>query len=72
MTLDGGQTDIPLSIPASIFRAYDIRGIVDEQLTEDSVQQISRAIGTEALSHGIDTLLVGFDGRLSSPSLSKA
>ena len=60
------------SIPASIFRAYDIRGIVEEQLTEDSVKQISRGIGSEALAHGIDTLLVGFDGRLSSPSLSRA
>ena len=59
-------------IPASIFRAYDIRGIVEEQLTEDSVKQISRGIGSEALAHGIDTLLVGFDGRLSSPSLSRA
>ena len=59
-------------IPASIFRAYDIRGIVEEQLTEDSVKQISRGIGSESLAHGIDTLLVGFDGRLSSPSLSRA
>ena len=59
-------------IPASIFRAYDIRGIVEEQLTEDSVKQISRGIGSEALAHGIDTLLVGFYGRLSSPSLSRA
>ena len=61
-----------IPIPASIFRAYDIRGIVDEQLTEDCVKQISRGIGSEALAHGIDTLLVGFDGRLSSPSLSEA
>ena len=51
-----------IPIPASIFRAYDIRGIVDEQLTEDCVKQISRGIGSEALAHGIDTLLVGFDG----------
>jgi phosphomannomutase/phosphoglucomutase len=61
-----------IPIPASIFRAYDIRGIVEEQLTEDSVKQISRGIGSESLAHGIDTLLVGFDGRLSSPSLSRA
>jgi len=60
------------TIPAAIFRAYDIRGIVDEQLDESSVLQISRAIGSEALAHGIDTLLVGFDGRLSSPLLSQA
>ncbi len=60
------------AIPPSIFRAYDIRGVVDEQLSEESVELISRAIGSEALDNGIDSLLVGFDGRLSSPSLSKA
>ena len=60
------------AIPASIFRAYDIRGLVDEQLTENSVELISRAIGSEALANGIASLLVGFDGRLSSPILSKA
>jgi phosphomannomutase/phosphoglucomutase len=70
----GGHTESRQGnpIPASIFRAYDIRGIVEEQLTEDSVRQISRGIGSEALAYGIDTLLVGFDGRLSSPSLSRA
>ena len=59
-------------IPASIFRAYDIRGIVDEQLTEDTVRRIGQAIGSEALEQSIDTLLVGYDGRLSSPLLSIA
>ena len=60
------------AIPSSIFRAYDIRGLVDKQLTENSVELISRAIGSEALANGIASLLVGFDGRLSSPILSKA
>ena len=36
------------SVPASIFRAYDIRGIVDDTLTEATVEQIGRAIGSEA------------------------
>lgn len=60
------------AIPSSIFRAYDIRGLVDEQLNPESVKLISKAIGSEALENGIETLLVGFDGRLSSPALSKA
>ena len=60
------------AIPSSIFRAYDIRGIVNEQLNFDSVELISRAIGSEALANDINTLLVGFDGRLSSPLLSEA
>ncbi|MCR9092567.1 MAG: phosphomannomutase/phosphoglucomutase, partial [Proteobacteria bacterium] len=60
------------SVPASIFRAYDIRGIVDAELTEDVVTQISHAIGSEAREQGINRLLVGYDGRLSSPRLSRA
>ena len=62
----------PESIPASIFRAYDIRGIADQQLTTQSVKRIGQAIGSEALDQDIATLLVGYDGRLSSPSLSIA
>ncbi len=60
------------TIPASIFRAYDIRGIVDQQLNSSSVKKIGQAIGSEALDKGITTLLVGYDGRLSSPALSIA
>jgi len=62
----------PESIPASIFRAYDIRGIADQQLTPQSVKRIGQAIGSEALDQNITSLLVGYDGRLSSPSLSIA
>jgi len=59
-------------VPAAIFRAYDIRGIVDTELSAAVVDQISRAIGSEAQDQGIKRLLVGYDGRLSSPSLSRA
>ena len=59
-------------IEPSIFRAYDIRGVVGEGLDEDSVRQIGRAIGSEALDLGETTLVVGADARLSSPVLSKA
>ena len=61
-----------LDIPSTIFRAYDIRGIAGEQLTEATVWQISRAIASEAIAQGIKSLLVGYDARLSSPQLSKA
>jgi phosphomannomutase/phosphoglucomutase len=71
MTQAETQVD-PESIPASIFRAYDIRGIADQQLTTQSVKRIGQAIGSEALDQDIATLLVGYDGRLSSPSLSIA
>ncbi len=59
-------------VPASIFRAYDIRGVVDEQLDSETIRLIGQGIASEALANGIDTLLLGYDGRLSNPSLSKA
>ena len=65
------QTE-PELIPASIFRAYDIRGIAGQELTTQSVKRIGQAIGSEALDQNIGSLLVGYDGRLSSPSLSIA
>ncbi|MCE8016775.1 phosphomannomutase/phosphoglucomutase [Halomonas sp. MCCC 1A17488] len=59
-------------IPASIFRAYDIRGIVDDTLTEATVEQIGRAIGSEAAARNESTVVVARDGRLSGPRLSEA
>jgi phosphomannomutase/phosphoglucomutase len=60
------------SVPASIFRSYDIRGVVGRDLDEDGIAQIGRAIGSEALSRGISSLVIGRDGRLSGPPLSAA
>ena len=62
----------PTQISPAIFRAYDIRGVVDEQLNADNVELICRAIGSEAKDAGINSLLVARDGRLSSPLLSQA
>lgn len=56
----------------SIFRAYDIRGIVDESLTEPVVEQIGQAIGSESQARGAGTIVVGRDGRLSGPRLQQA
>jgi len=61
-----------VNIPESIFRAYDIRGIVGETLTEDVVEQIGQAVGSESQSRGAGTIVVGRDGRLSGPSLQSA
>jgi phosphomannomutase / phosphoglucomutase len=71
MTQVSTQADA-ISIPASIFRAYDIRGIAEQQLNDQSVKLLGQAIGSEALEQNIHTLLVGYDGRLSSPMLSIA
>jgi phosphomannomutase/phosphoglucomutase len=62
----------PLAVDASIFRAYDIRGVVNRTLTGTAVEQIGRAIGSEALQRGRRTVVVGRDGRLSGPELSEA
>lgn len=62
---------IPL-LPASIFKAYDIRGIVGDTLTEEIVQQIGLALGSLAQARGEQSVCVGYDGRLSSPALATA
>ena len=63
---------IPEAIPTSIFRAYDIRGQVDETLNKDVIYAIARAIGSEAQAQEETTVIVARDGRLSSPLLHKA
>jgi phosphomannomutase/phosphoglucomutase len=64
--------DGAVTIDPSIFRAYDIRGVVNQTLTPAAVRQIGRAIGSEALQRGRQTVIVGRDGRLSGPALSEA
>jgi len=55
-----------------IFRAYDIRGIVGKTLTKEIVYDIGRAVGSEAKELGCKTVVVGRDGRISSPELAEA
>lgn len=54
-----------------IFRAYDIRGIVGKTLTGEAMQAIAEAIGARAGALGQQRLVVGRDGRKSSPGLAK-
>jgi len=60
-----------MTITEDIFRAYDIRGIVETALTPDAVQQIGQAFATEALSQNQKTVVIARDGRLSSPELAQ-
>ncbi len=62
----------PLEVPESIFREYDIRGIVGETLTAEIVSEIGRAIGSEAFERGEQTVIVARDGRISGPELLQA
>lgn len=61
-----------MQLDRSIFKAYDIRGIVGKTLTEDVVRSVGEVLGTWAARKGIKTMCVGRDGRLSGPSLSAA
>jgi phosphomannomutase/phosphoglucomutase len=56
----------------SIFRAYDIRGVVGKTLTADSIYLIGRAIGALAIESGEKNIAVARDGRLSGPTLVAA
>ncbi|MDD4979270.1 MAG: phosphomannomutase/phosphoglucomutase [Gallionella sp.] len=57
------------TIAADIFKAYDIRGIVDQTLTAEAVCAIGQAIGTQTLAAGHKRIVIGRDGRLSGPKL---
>ena len=59
-------------INPSIFRAYDIRGLLDDGVNEDSFRLIGRALGAMAAEAGSELAAVGRDGRLSSPALATA
>ncbi|MCG5538118.1 phosphomannomutase/phosphoglucomutase [Halorhodospira sp. 9622] len=59
-------------VPASIFRAYDVRGVVGETLDADIVRWVGRAVGSEARERGVRRLVVGRDGRHSSAELAAA
>ncbi len=52
-----------------IFREYDIRGIVGEDLTEEVVEKLGRGIGAYFAKHNANKISVGRDGRISSPDM---
>ena len=56
----------------SIFKAYDIRGIVGKTIDETFAEHLGRAFGTEAILAGETAVAVGRDGRLSGPGLAGA
>ncbi|MDO8959170.1 MAG: phosphomannomutase/phosphoglucomutase [Rhodocyclaceae bacterium] len=60
------------AIAPEIFKAYDIRGIVDKSLTTAAAAAIGRALGSAARQQNIPAIVVGRDGRLSGPALVKA
>jgi len=61
-----------MHLTPTIFKAYDIRGIVPSTLNEDVAEALGKAFGTAARRAGETTVAVGRDGRLSGPALSAA
>lgn len=75
--VSGEQVETSDNVPSSnqagsIFRAYDIRGIVGETLTNEIVYDIGRALGTKVREQGLQTMVLGRDGRISSPAFAEA
>ncbi len=61
-----------MAIPSSIFRTYDIRGVVTKGFDAAAVNAVGRALGSEALQRGQKRIAIARDGRLSGPSLLAA
>ena len=61
-----------MQLNASIFKAYDIRGVVPSTIHEDLAFALGQAFGCRALGEGEKTVAVGRDGRLSGPALAAA
>jgi phosphomannomutase len=61
-----------MHLSPSIFKAYDIRGVVPSTLTAEVARGLGRAFGTIALRQGEHTVAVGRDGRLSGPEMAGA
>ncbi|MFY8136071.1 MAG: phosphomannomutase/phosphoglucomutase [Aquimonas sp.] len=61
-----------VNVDRSIFRAYDIRGVVGQSLDESVARLIGQAVGSLMAEQGLREIVVGRDGRLSGPSLSES
>jgi len=61
-----------MNVNPQIFRQYDVRGIVDRDLTPEVVEILGRGYGTYVAAKGVKKVSVGYDARLSSPSFCEA
>ncbi|HUK66897.1 MAG TPA: phosphomannomutase/phosphoglucomutase [Anaeromyxobacteraceae bacterium] len=59
------------TISPTIFREYDIRGLVDQDLTNEAVRLVGRALGTRVRERGGAKVVVGRDCRLSGPRFAQ-
>ena len=72
----GGESEIAElvfdKLPEDIFQSYDIRGVVGDTLTNDVVEEIGRAIGSQAYDQGQQSVIVARDARTSGSALVEA
>lgn len=68
----GAGPDGPIEVAESIFRAYDVRGIVGTDLSAAVALRLGQAFAELALSQGVSRVCLGHDARLSSPELYRA
>jgi phosphomannomutase/phosphoglucomutase len=61
-----------VEVAQTIFRAYDIRGTVGQDLSSEVAEQVGLALGTELQIRGENKIVLAWDGRLSSPELAKS
>lgn len=67
--LAAAQGQPRVDVPASLFRAYDVRGVVGETLTAPIAQLLGQAVGTLVQEQGGQRVAVACDARLSSPEM---
>ena len=72
MSVESGMTSGSTAVSPSIFKAYDIRGVIGSTLDADVARQIGLAFGSAVRARGASSVVIGRDGRLSGPSLSAA
>jgi phosphomannomutase/phosphoglucomutase len=63
---------VKVTVDPTIFRAYDVRGVVGTSLTKDVARLLGQAIGAVMREKGLAEIVVGRDGRLSGPELAGA
>ena len=61
-----------IKLDPSIFRAYDVRGVVGKTLNAEVAHALGQSIGTLMSEQGLREIVVGRDGRLSGPELAGA
>ena len=60
-----------MKVNSQVFRAYDIRGIVGTELSDELIEKLGKAIGTKLQRNNLNSLNICRDGRLSGPHISK-